>query len=73
MKKLKDFRAIAKELIENPRGRNRKMIRRNKREVDEMEEKLREFAAANPGVDVTTLFESERAEKLKRQMHKRAF
>ena len=49
------------------------MIRRNKREVDEMEEKLREFAAANPGVDVTTLFESERAEKLKRQMHKRAF
>lgn len=70
MKKLKDFRAIAKEMIENPRGRTRRLIRRNKREVDELEQRLREFAQTNPDLDVTSLFESEKAEKLKRHMHK---
>ena len=73
LKKLKDFRAIAKEMIENPKGKSRKLIRRSKRETEELHEKLKEFASANPGVDVTTLFESEKTEKLKREMHKRAF
>ena len=73
MKKLKDFRAIAKEMIENPKGKSRKLIRRSKRETEELHEKLKDFASANPGVDVTQLFESEKTEKLKREMHKRAF
>ena len=53
LKKLKDFRAVAKEMIENPKGKSRKLIRRSKRETEELHEKLKEFASANPGVDVT--------------------
>ena len=34
---------------------------------------MRDFEAANPGVDLTSLFESEALEKSRAQMHKRAF
>lgn len=62
-------------MIENPKHKTRrhKSNRRTKRETEELYEKMREFEAANPGVNLTSLFESEALEKSRAQMHKRAF
>ena len=62
-------------MIENPKHKTRrhKSNRRTKRETEELYEKMREFEASNPGVNLTSLFESEALEKSRAQMHKRAF
>ena len=75
LKKLKEFRSIAQEMIENPKGKTRrhKSNRRTKRETEELYQKMREFEASNPEVNLTSLFESEALEKSRAQMHKRAF
>ena len=75
LKKLKEFRSLAQEMIENPKNKTRrhKSNRRTKRETEELYQKMREFEAANPGVNLTTLFENEELEKSRALMHKKAF
>jgi hypothetical protein len=45
LQKLKDFKSIAQEMIEDRKGKTRRhgSQRRDKREIDEMYEKLREY------------------------------
>ena len=47
LKRLKEFRSIAQELIENPKGRTRRHAssRRTKRETEELYQKLKEYQA----------------------------
>ena len=61
LKKLKEFRSIAQEMIENPQHKTRRhrSNRRTKRETEELYEKLKAYEAANPGINLTSLFESE--------------
>ena len=74
-RRLKEFKSIAQELIENPRGKTRRhgSSRRTQREQEELYEKIKAFQAENPGVDVSMLFESEQAERAKRLQHMKAF
>jgi hypothetical protein len=62
-------------MIEDPKHKTRrhKSNRRTKRETEELHEKLRAYEAANPGIDVTSLYESEQTEKARLRMHKKAF
>lgn len=73
--RLKEFKSLAQEMIENPKGKTRRHIsnRRTKRETEELYHKLKEYEAANPGMDLTTLFESHEAEKARVLQHKKAF
>lgn len=73
--RLKEFKSIAQEMIENPNGKTRRhqSNRRTKRETEELYQKLKEYQAANPGMDVTALFESHEAERARILQHKKAF
>lgn len=73
--RLKGFKQLAQEMIEDPKGKTRRFEsgRRTKRETEELYEKLKEFQRENPNVDVTQLFENEKADKIARFNHKRAF
>ena len=75
LKKLKEFRSLAQEMIENPQHKTRrhKSNRRTKRETEELYEKLKAHEAANPGINLTSLFETEQIEKARLRMHKKAF
>jgi hypothetical protein len=75
LKKLKDFKSLAQEMIENRKYKTRRhaSTRRTKRETEELYAKMKDFQAANPGVDITTLFESEEAERARLRQHKKAF
>lgn len=75
LQRLKDFKKIAQELVENPNGRTRRHIssRRTKRETEELYQKLKALERENPDMDLTTLFESHKAEEIRRAMHRRAF
>jgi len=74
-KKLQDFKSVAQEMIENPRGKTRRNVssRRTKRELEELYSKMKAMEGENPDVDLTTLFESSKTENTRREMHKRAF
>jgi RNA recognition motif-containing protein len=75
LKRLKDFKSIAQELIENPKGKMRRHVsgRRTKRETEELYEKLKEFQKENPNIDVTSLFENDKLDFIRREQHKRSF
>ena len=75
VKRLQEFKSIVQELIEKPKYRTRRhqSSRRTKREQEELHERIKALQKANPGLDLTQLFESERAEKARREQHKRAF
>jgi len=75
LQRLKEFRSLAQEMIENPNGKTRRhqSNRRTKRETEELYAKMKEFQAANPGVDISTLFDSEEAERARIRQHKKAF
>jgi|TARA_B110001450_G_scaffold233996_1_gene237716 hypothetical protein len=62
-------------MIENPQHKTRRhrSNRRTKRETEELYEKLKAYEAANPGINLTSLFESEEIEKARLRMHKKAF
>jgi len=73
--KLKEFRLIAQELIEDPAGgsKRHRSLRRTKREKEELYLKLKEYEKENPGVNLTTLYETEKIEKARIAQHKKAF
>ena len=74
-KKLQDFKSVAQEMIENPRGKTRRnaSARRTKRELEELYSKMKQMEGGNPNLDLTTLYESSKTENTRREMHKRAF
>jgi hypothetical protein len=61
-------------MIENPKGRTRRHVsqRRTQREIEELYVKLREYQAAHPHMDLTSLFESYEADRARLQFHKRS-
>jgi len=65
LKRLAEFKALAQDIIEDKAHRTRRhgALRRNKRETEELYEKLRAYQAKNPSVDITTLFESYEADR----------
>lgn len=75
LKRLKDFRSIAQELIENPKGKTRRHVsgRRTKRETEELYQKLKDYQAENPNIDVASLFENDKIDGIRREMHKKSF
>jgi hypothetical protein len=75
LKRLKEFKSIAQEMIENPKGRTRRHAssRRTERETEELYQKLKEYQKQNPNIDVTSLFESEKTDEIRKAMHKRSF
>jgi len=68
-KKLQEFKSVAQEMIENPRGKTRRNVsaRRTKRELEELYSKMRKMEGENPKVDLTSLFESSKTENIRRE------
>lgn len=75
LKKLKEFRELAREVIDNndkPKfGTN--LPKRNQVEEDALNEKIRKLQKENPDIDYTQLFDTERAEAARKAQHKKAF
>lgn len=61
-------------MIENPAGRTRghQSQRRTQREVEELYEKLKEYQAKHPQMDLSVFFENYEADRARLAMHKRA-
>lgn len=74
-RKLKEFRDFARDIIENKpyRMRQAKMSRRTREEEREVDEKIRKLQKENPSVDLTPLFNSDRADAARKEMHKRQY
>jgi len=75
LQRLKEFKQIAQEMIEDPKHKNRRHAssRRTKKEQQELYIKLKEYQVKHPELDVTSLFESHEAERARILMHKKAF
>mmetsp|Transcript_24320 Transcript_24320/g.37594 ORF Transcript_24320/g.37594 Transcript_24320/m.37594 type:complete len:266 (+) Transcript_24320:2338-3135(+) len=75
LKKLKEFRGIAQELIEENKYKTRRHVnkRRTKREEAELKAKIKEFQSKNPNVDVSSLYNSDASDLFRMQTHKRQF
>lgn len=75
LRKLKAFREIAQELIENPDNVTGQSApnRRFRREREQLVQKLKKFQKEHPEVDITQLFENEKTDRIRRQLHKVAF
>ena len=61
-------------MIENPKHKTRRhqSQRRTQRETEELYEKLKEYQIQNPTVDVSSLYETYKADRARLNMHKRA-
>lgn len=74
MKKLKEFRELARDTIDNSsRHKLRSPVSRTKEEEENVNEKIRQLQRENPDIDYTQLFDTERAEIARKAQHKRAF
>lgn len=74
MKKLKDFRSVARNALDDStRYMAGSMIERSKDEEETLNQKIRELQKENPDVDYTQLFDTERAEGARKAQHKKAF
>jgi hypothetical protein len=64
LKKIRDFRELSKNIIENDKGliRGSAAAQRSKDEQDRLKEKIRDLQARYPHVDMTQLFETDEAE-----------
>ena len=72
MKKLKDFREMAREVLENPKYIARgEYSQRFEDEEERLNAKIREMQRKDPDTDYTELFETERAELARKAMHKK--
>lgn len=71
---MKEFRKQAQELLENDKYKTRVDDRFRTLKDDEiMKEKLREYQKENPNLDLTQLFQTEKAEKARLALHKKAY
>jgi hypothetical protein len=74
LKKLKEFRELARDTIDNSsRHKLRSPVSRTKEEEENVNEKIRQLQRENPDIDYTQLFDTERAEIARKAQHKRAF
>lgn len=75
LKKLKEFRELAREVIDDPAQPKLGTIlsKRSPQEEQVLNEKIRKLQKENPDIDYTQLFDSERAEQARRVQHKKAF
>lgn len=72
--KLMQFREMAKNLIENNKNHVRSHFTpRSPHEEKQLTQKMRDFQAKYPNIDMTQLFETEQAELARKALHKRAF
>jgi hypothetical protein len=74
LKKLKEFRTVARDAIDkSERFSGASMIQRTPEQEEALNEKIRELQRQNPNVDYTQLFDTERAETVRKAQHKQAF
>jgi hypothetical protein len=72
LKKLKEFRELAREVIDNSDKPKLGTYfpKRSQAEEEIVNEKIRKLQKENPDIDYTQLFESERAEAARKAQHK---
>ncbi len=73
MKKLQQFRKLARDHVEDKPYDTRGYYDRTAQEEEDVNEKLRQLQKENPDVDYTQLFDTERAEKVRKTQHKQAY
>jgi len=75
LKKIKDFRDLAREVIDDPsRPKLGALLdKRTTQEERDLDDKIRKMQRENPDLDLTQLFETERAEIARKAQHKKAF
>ena len=73
MKKVKEFREMARTVIEGDKYKDRSWVPRNEAEEEKLNEKIRQLQKEHPEIDYTQLFETERAEQVRKEQHKKAF
>lgn len=75
LKKIKDFRDLAREVIDDPsRPKVGALLdKRTTQEERDLDDKIRKMQRENPDLDLTQLFETERAEIARKAQHKKAF
>jgi hypothetical protein len=74
LKKLKEFRELARDTIDNSsRHKLHSPVSRTREEEEIVNEKIRQLQRENPDIDYTQLFDTERAESARKAQHKRAF
>ena len=75
LKKIKDFRDLAREVIDDPsRPKVGALLdKRTSQEERDLDDKIRKMQRENPDLDLTQLFETERAEIARKAQHKKAF
>jgi GTP1/Obg family GTP-binding protein len=66
LKKLKDFRETAKDVIDGKRSFKGALLQRTQREEQDLMDKIRQLQKDNPDKDYTQLFQTERAELLRK-------
>jgi hypothetical protein len=65
---------MARDMIEDrPSLRTEKSTQRKAHEEEKLNDKIRQLQKENPNVDFTQLFDTDRAEKARRALHKKAF
>jgi len=72
LQSLSAFREKAKNLLEGA-NKNRAFAPRTDYEEQELLRKMRKMQADNKEIDMTVLFNTERAERLRKRLHKKAF
>jgi hypothetical protein len=75
LKKIKDFRDLAREVIDDPSRPKVGAIldKRTTQEEKDLDDKIRKMQRENPDLDLTQLFETERAEIARKAQHKKTF
>ena len=75
LKKIKDFRGLAREVIDDPsRPKIGALVdKRTTSEEQDLDDKIRKMQREYPDIDLTQLFETERAELARKAQHKKAF
>lgn len=74
-KKLEEFRKLARDIIEDAPGTTRqgRISDRTKDEEDRLKLKIKELQDKYPHVDMTQLYDTQKAEDARRSLHKKAF
>ena len=75
LKKIKEFKALAREVIDDPAKPKLGSLvdKRTSQEERDLDDKIRKMQRENPDLDLTQMFETERAEVARKAQHKKAF
>lgn len=73
-RKLKEFRALARNVIAGTSHTDNKVVNgRSDLDEEKLRAKIKEFEKKYPHVDLSQLFNTEKAEDARRSLHKNAF